>query len=80
MQQKKSEPVVFGTDGAWIGMPAVDRPMAGAYMLGDYEIIMVWFEERPSWLHRTLMRLLLGWKWVEPVTPDAGGVLVRIIG
>jgi hypothetical protein len=33
---------------------------AGGYCIGELQINL---KEKPIWLHRTMMRLCLGWEW-----------------
>lgn len=61
-------PTVYGHDGVWVEVARHRQRFAGAYVLGD---IMICMERRPSWLHRTMMELLLGWHWVEAAKPSA---------
>ena len=36
---------------------------AGGYCLGGSMGLQVNLKEKPIWLHRTMMRLCLGWEW-----------------
>lgn len=36
----------------------------GYYDLGE-GTIQQFFKKKPTWLHRTMTRILLGWKWVD---------------
>jgi hypothetical protein len=56
---------VIGSDGAWLGVPRTRPRYVGCYILGDYDMVMVWFERRPPWVQRQLMRWLLGWRWID---------------
>lgn len=39
---------------------------AGAYRLGsDGSYFQVNLQKKPIWLHRVMMRLCLGWEWVD---------------
>jgi hypothetical protein len=37
----------------------------GYYQIGGASGIRLSFASKPSWLHRTMSKLLLGWKWVD---------------
>jgi hypothetical protein len=38
---------------------------AGGYRIGGSMGFQVNLKEKPIWLHRTMMRLCLGWKWKD---------------
>lgn len=46
-----------------IVMEPLNRPAVGAYWIGDG--IGFHMLTRPSWFHRLMMRLLLGWVWKD---------------
>lgn len=35
----------------------------GCYCLGGKTGMCIYFEYKPNWFHRTMMKLCLGWKW-----------------
>jgi len=35
---------------------------AGCYSVGGFSIYL---EKRPKWLHRKMMKLCLGWEWID---------------
>jgi hypothetical protein len=35
---------------------------AGCYSVGG---LSIYLEKRPKWLHRKMMKLCLGWKWID---------------
>jgi hypothetical protein len=37
----------------------------GGYQIGGPMGLQINFEKRPNWLHRKMMRLCLGWEWVD---------------
>lgn len=37
----------------------------GMYCLGDKNGFCISFEKKPNWLHRTMMKVCLGWKWID---------------
>jgi hypothetical protein len=37
----------------------------GGYQMGGNGGIQFMLPRRPSWLHRTMARILLGWEWKE---------------
>ena len=37
----------------------------GKYCIGGGDGFCIHFYKKPSWIHRTNMRLLLGWKWQD---------------
>ena len=38
---------------------------AGGYCIGGSMGLQVNLKEKPIWLHRTMMRLCLGWEWKD---------------
>ena len=38
---------------------------AGFYRIGEKENFNISLSKKPIWLHRKLMKLCLGWKWVD---------------
>lgn len=38
---------------------------AGYYQIGGKSGLQVHLPKRPPWLHRTMMRMLLGWEWFD---------------
>lgn len=60
----------IGNDGAWIGVDGPRSRYAGAYVLGDRDMIMVWYVERPPWYKRRRLSWLLGWEWTDVATLD----------
>jgi hypothetical protein len=39
----------------------------GGYRLGGPTGLQINIKKKPIWLHRTMMRLCLGWEWVDAV-------------
>lgn len=37
----------------------------GGYQIGGPIGLRINFTKKPNWFHRTMMRLCLGWEWVE---------------
>jgi hypothetical protein len=37
----------------------------GSYWIGGSMGLHISFKEKPIWLHRTMMRLCLGWEWKD---------------
>ena len=37
----------------------------GSYCIGGSMGLQIYLKEKPIWLHRTMMRLCLGWKWKD---------------
>ena len=45
---------------------AVPPKPAGFYRIGGWpNVFQVPISQKPNWLHRTMMRLCLGWIWVD---------------
>lgn len=45
---------------------AVPPKPAGFYRIGGWpNVFQVYITQKPNWLHRTMMRLCLGWIWVD---------------
>ena len=40
----------------------ITHPPAGSYRMGEITFILT---EKPHWIHRMGVRLVLGWKWVD---------------
>jgi hypothetical protein len=38
---------------------------AGSYCLGGKTGVCIWFEKKPNWFHRTMMKVCLGWEWID---------------
>ena len=38
---------------------------AGCYQLGGSQGLMVYLSKKPNWLHKKLMKLCLGWEWID---------------
>ena len=36
----------------------------GMYCLGDKQLC-IHFRTKPNWFHRTMMKVCLGWKWID---------------
>ena len=39
----------------------------GYYCLGDKMGFCIAFEKKPNWFHRTMMKMCLGWKWIDKI-------------
>jgi hypothetical protein len=37
----------------------------GGYRMGGPKGIQINLKQKPCWFHRTMMRLCLGWEWVD---------------
>jgi hypothetical protein len=37
----------------------------GRYRIGGSTGLQISFEKKPKWIHRKMMRLCLGWEWVN---------------
>jgi hypothetical protein len=37
----------------------------GCYALGGNVGLKIYFAKRPKWLHRKMMKLCLGWEWID---------------
>jgi hypothetical protein len=37
----------------------------GGYRIGGKQGVLFSFTYKPNWLHRKMMRLCLGWEWVD---------------
>jgi hypothetical protein len=37
----------------------------GYYHIGGPYGLCIYFTSKPNWFHRTMMRLCLGWEWVD---------------
>lgn len=37
----------------------------GKYCIGTGKMFCIHLENKPNWLHRKCMKLLLGWKWTD---------------
>jgi hypothetical protein len=37
----------------------------GCYALGGNNVLKIYFEKKPKWLHRKMMKLCLGWEWID---------------
>jgi len=46
-------------------METKERKFIGAYCLNGQMGICVHFEKKPNWFHRTMMKVCLGWKWID---------------
>jgi len=38
---------------------------AGCYCLGGDVGLKIYFGKKPKWLHRKMMKLCLGWEWID---------------
>ena len=46
-------------------MEIVTAPQdVGMYCLGDKQLC-IHFTTKPNWFHRTMMKVCLGWKWID---------------
>lgn len=41
------------------------KTYVGHYCLGGNQGFCVSFEKKPNWFHRTMMRVLLGWEYID---------------
>ena len=41
------------------------RKYVGGYRIGGPIGLQINFEKKPIWLHRVMMRVLLGWEWID---------------
>ena len=39
----------------------------GYYRIGGPNGLCIHFTSKPNWFHRTMMRLCLGWEWVDDI-------------
>ena len=48
-------------------VPSVELPKqcVGGYYLGGRLGLGIMFPKKPIWIHRFLMKLLLGWEWID---------------
>jgi hypothetical protein len=37
----------------------------GYYQIGGQSGLRIAFVKKPNWFHRTMMKLCLGWKWLD---------------
>ena len=44
-----------------VGLPKY----VGGYRIGGPTGLQINFQRKPIWLHRVMMRLLLGWEWID---------------
>ncbi len=42
-----------------------NQKYAGGYRIGGPTGLQVNLKKKPNWFHRTMMRLCLGWEWVD---------------
>lgn len=47
--------------GKGIGLPKY----VGGYQIGGQYGLKINLEKKPIWLHRTMMKLCLGWEWID---------------
>lgn len=40
------------------------KTYVGHYCLGN-KALCIAFEKKPNWFHRTMMKVCLGWKWID---------------
>jgi len=38
---------------------------AGHYQIGGSQGLGVYLDHRPIWIHRVMMKLCLGWEWID---------------
>jgi len=43
----------------------INPKYAGGYQIGGAYGLRVNLKKKPIWLHRTMMRLCLGWEWID---------------
>ena len=48
-----------------IGGVTLGPKYVGMYCLGDKASLCIAFEKKPNWFHRTMMKVCLGWKWID---------------
>jgi hypothetical protein len=44
------------------GTPFTQLNYVGCYSVGG---LSIYLEKRPKWLHRRMMKLCLGWEWID---------------
>ena len=37
----------------------------GAYQIGGNFGLRIFIKKKPNWFHRTMMKLCLGWEWID---------------
>lgn len=50
-----------GSSYAFVDIP----PKVGYYRIGGKHGLNIAFTKKPTWLHRKMMALCLGWEWID---------------
>jgi hypothetical protein len=45
--------------------PSFNSNYVGSYCLGGKSGVCIWFEKKPNLFHRTMMKMCLGWQWID---------------
>lgn len=53
------------TNYIYKGMADLMPKYVGAYQLGGEFGLRIMFKKKPNWFHRTMMKLCLGWEWID---------------
>ena len=43
----------------------IPKIVVGHYVLGGEYGLKIGFTYKPNWFHRTMMKLCLGWEWID---------------
>ena len=50
----------------FVPMATIQTPtFVGRYILGGEYGLKIGFTYKPNWFHRTMMKLCLGWEWID---------------
>jgi len=53
-------------DYSHVPLPTIQTPTyVGGYRLGGEYGVTFNFTYKPNWFHRTMMKLCLGWEWID---------------
>jgi hypothetical protein len=60
------EPIQLVNREHLILKPFINLPdYVGCYALGGDVGLKIYFGKKPKWLHRKMMKLCLGWEWID---------------
>ena len=62
---QEEDAFVFRSDGSEVMRIMGSTTFIGGYQIGGPNALTISFAKRPRWFHRVMMKLCLGWKWVD---------------
>lgn len=61
----KDTQVDYSSNYMYKGTTDLMPKYVGGYQFGGKFGLRIMFQKKPNWFHRTMMKLCLGWEWID---------------